>query len=135
MRSVAGPGQPSTFSRRLRQARERAGLTQYELGLRAGLDENVAGPRINQYENGIHEPRQDMVKELAKALGIPAAYLYATDEDLARLLLSWPGLTPAKRKKYADSAEADAAKATGRPAKAEPSEPAQKPAARRKRKP
>ena len=129
---MAGPGQPSTFSRRLRQARERAGLTQYELGLRAGLDENVAGPRINQYENGIHEPRLDTVLELAKALGIPAAYLYAADEDLARFLLSWPGLTPAKRKKYADSAEADAANATTRQAKAEPSEPARSSTASKK---
>jgi transcriptional regulator with XRE-family HTH domain len=99
---VAGPGQPSTFSRRLREARERAGYSQYELGLRAGLDANVAAPRINQYENGVHEPRQDIVRRVADALGVPPAYLYTADEDLARLLLAWPGLSRDKRRKLAD---------------------------------
>lgn len=102
---MAGAGQPSTFSRRLRQARERAGYSQYELGLRAGLDANVAAPRINQYENGVHEPRQQMAQQLADALGIPPAFLYTHDEDLARLLLAWPGLSKDKRRKLLDLVE------------------------------
>lgn len=112
---MASPGRPSLFSQRLRQARERAGLTQQELGVRAGLDVNVAGPRINQYENGVHQPRQETVLDLAKALGIPAAYLTTNDEVLARLLLAWPALTVAQRQKFADRVEAEAAKGT-RPA-------------------
>ncbi|WP_330948081.1 helix-turn-helix transcriptional regulator [Thermomonas sp. LB-4] len=102
---MAGPGQPSLFSRRLRQARERAALSQYELGLRAGLDANVAGPRINQYENGVHEPRQQTAQQIADALGIPPAFFYTPDDDLARLLLAWPGLSKDKRRKLADLVE------------------------------
>lgn len=102
---MAGPGQPSLFSRRLRQARERAALSQYELGLRAGLDANVAGPRINQYENGVHEPRQQTAQQIADALGIPPAFFYTSDDDLARLLLAWPGLSKDKRRKLADLVE------------------------------
>lgn len=109
---MARPGQPSLFSMRLRQARERAGISQHELGVRAGVDESVAGPRINQYENGVHQPRQEMVLELANALGVPAAFLSTKDELLARLLLAWPGLTGEQRRKYAERIEADAAKAT-----------------------
>ncbi len=96
----------------MRHARERAGISQHELGIRAGLDESVAGPRINQYENGVHQPRQEMLRDLADALGIPAAYLITADEDLARLLLSWPGLNAEKRAKYARQIEADAERAT-----------------------
>lgn len=111
---MARPGQPSLFSMRLRQARERAGITQQELGVRVGVDESVAGPRINQYENGVHQPRQEMVLELANALGVPAAFLSTKDELLARLLLAWPSLTAEQRRRYAERIEADAAK-TARP--------------------
>jgi len=108
----------------LRQARERAGYSQYELGLRAGLDANVAAPRINQYENGVHEPRQQMAQQLADALGIPPAFLYTRDEELARLLLAWPGLSKDKRRKLADLVEGDS--------KAAPAAPVAKKRSRRK---
>lgn len=104
----------------MRQARERAGLTRQALGVRSGLDVNVAGPRINQYENGVHQPRQETVLELAKALGVPAAYLTTSDETLARLLLAWPALTVEQRKAFADRIEAEAAKRTGATGKAAP---------------
>ena len=107
---MASPGRPSLFSKRLRQARERAGLTQQALGVRAGLDVSVAGPRINQYENGVHQPRQETMLDLAKALGVPAAYLTTSDDILARLLLAWPALTIEQRRKVADSIEKEAAK-------------------------
>lgn len=99
---MARPGHSSLFSRRLRQARERMAISQYELGVRAGLDAGVAGPRINQYENGVHEPRQQTAQQIADALGIPAAFFYTSDEDLARLLLAWPGLSEEQRRKLAD---------------------------------
>ncbi|MFA4578750.1 XRE family transcriptional regulator, partial [Xanthomonas perforans] len=38
-----------TFARRLQQARLHTGLSQKELGIRAGLDPYVASPRVNQY--------------------------------------------------------------------------------------
>lgn len=133
---MAKSGQPSLFSQRLRHARELAGITQYELGLRVGLDESVAGPRINQYENGVHQPRQEMALDLAKALGVPAAYLSTQDEVLARLLLSWPNLTADQRLKYAERAEADAARAARVTAKtAQTDSPSRKGPARPRKKP
>lgn len=84
---------------RLRLARERLGLSQKELGIRAGLEPSVASPRVNQYEQGVHEPRPDVVKALAQALGIPAAFLYTDDELLAKLLLRWNELPVATKRK------------------------------------
>ena len=73
-------------SRRLRQAREAAGLSQKILGIQAGLDEFVASTRVNRYETGVHQPDLQTLKELAKVLGLPVAYFYAEDDGLARLI-------------------------------------------------
>lgn len=83
---------PTTFSRRLKQARERAGLTQTELGLRVGMDPSAASPRMNQYEKGKHEPPHALVRRLAEELGVPAAFLFVDDDQLADLLLLWTEL-------------------------------------------
>ena len=74
------------LARRLKQARLHTGLSQKELGIRAGLDPHVASPRINQYERGKHEPMLEIAERLAQALGIPAAFLY-TDDDLLAVVL------------------------------------------------
>ncbi len=95
--SLSAPARPSIFAQRLREARERAGLTQQRLGVLVGLDEATAGPRMNQYEKGVHQPRQEMLLELARVLEIPPAYLVTPDELLARLLLAWPRLSEAER--------------------------------------
>lgn len=50
--------------RRLRAARTSAGLTQTELGERAGLDQAV----ISRLEHGKHEPRVDTLRRVAAAL-------------------------------------------------------------------
>ena len=99
------PAKHPVFAERLAQARARAGLTQAELGLRAGLDPAVASPRINQYERGKHEPQLKTAKQLAEALGIPAAFLYTEDELLAQLLLQWNGLSLRQRKDILKSLE------------------------------
>lgn len=103
---MKSPEHPTSFAHRLRWARERAGLTQLELGVRAGLEPKVAAPRINQYENGVHEPRVETAQALADALGIPPAFLYTTDEELAGLLLVWADLESDERRKLLKSAEA-----------------------------
>jgi transcriptional regulator with XRE-family HTH domain len=87
----------SIFALRLKQARNRRGMTQVELGRQAGLDESVASPRINQYEKGVHEPQYTTAMRLAKVLGIPAPFLYCEDEELAELLLLWSSMSPAER--------------------------------------
>lgn len=95
------------FALRLAQARERLGFSQAELGRRAGLDPSVASPRINQYEKGQHVPHHTTAKRLAKVLGVPTAFLFAEDEQLAKLLLLWAEMTPAERKKLIKQAEAE----------------------------
>lgn len=86
------------FSRRLLQARTALGISQRQLGVRAGLEPSVASPRVNQYEQGKHEPRPAVVKKLAEALGVPPAFLYTDDELLAKLLLRWSELSLARKK-------------------------------------
>lgn len=79
----------ATFCRRLRQAREAAGLSQKQLGIRAGLDEFVASTRINRYEVGVHEPDIRTARRLAEAMAIPLSYLYSEDDLLARMILAF----------------------------------------------
>lgn len=93
------------FARRLAFARERAGLSQKQLGILAGMDPAVASPRINQYERGKHEPQLKTAKQLAEALGIPAAFLYTEDELLAQLLLQWNALSTRQKKDVLKSVE------------------------------
>lgn len=95
------------FAKRLAQARDRAGMSQKQLGLLAGMDPSVASPRINQYEKGKHEPQLETAKRLAEALGIPPAFLYTEDDQLAKLLLLWSDMSPAERKNLLRHAQAD----------------------------
>ncbi|MBS0212559.1 MAG: helix-turn-helix transcriptional regulator [Proteobacteria bacterium] len=95
----------STFALRLAQARERAGLSQKQLGLLAGMEPHVASPRINQYEKGKHEPQLATAKRLAEVLGVPPAFLYTEDDLLAKLLFRWCELTTAQKKDLLKLAE------------------------------
>lgn len=72
---------------RLREARERKGLSQRALGIAAGIDEFSASPRVNQYERGKHVPDLLTLSKLASVLRVPLAYFYADDEKLAELLV------------------------------------------------
>lgn len=79
----------STFGKRLKQARSAAGLSQKRLGILAGLDEFVASTRINRYERGVHEPDANIALRLAEVLHVPRAYLYADDDALAEIILTY----------------------------------------------
>lgn len=80
---------------RLKEARTRRGLSQKQLGIAAGLDEFVASARINRYERGVHHPDPVTLQRLADTLGVPPAYLVASDDRLARAILAFTAL-PAK---------------------------------------
>lgn len=82
----------SIFSKRLREARQQASLSQKELGVLANLDPFVASTRINRYEQGIHAPDEATARRLAQALGVPLAYLYAEDDRLARMIRAFSAL-------------------------------------------
>ncbi len=94
------------FSRRLKAARKRMGITQMELGVRAGIDEFSSSARINQYERGKHIPDYLTAKHLAKVLGVPPAFFYAEDEHLADLIACFGQLKSSERKELLDLAGA-----------------------------
>ena len=81
------------FSKRLKEARNRAGLTQQELGVLAGIDEDNASAKMNQYEKGVHIPKFERLKDLANALKVPTAYFYAESDELAELLYAYDKLS------------------------------------------
>ncbi len=86
------------FAQRMKAAREQMGLSQMELGVRAGIDEGSASARINQYERGKHSPDFSTACNLASVLGVPTAYFYADDDGLADLIATYGRLTPEERK-------------------------------------
>ena len=93
MRSV------SVVGLRLREARERRGISQKQLGIKAGLDPSVASPRINQYETGKHVPDIQTAQRLAEVARVPAPYPYAEDDQLAAWILAYSRVTVAVRRK------------------------------------
>ena len=88
----------SVFTKRLKEARRAAGLSQEQLGVLAEIEEASASSRMNHYERGKHEPDFSMVERIAKVLNVPEAYLYAKDDDTAFLLLKFHRMDVAKRR-------------------------------------
>lgn len=74
---------------RLREARQVYGLSQRNLGIKAGLDDFVASTRVNRYETGVHQPDLQTIQRLANALEVPVAYFYAEEDDLAQMILEY----------------------------------------------
>ena len=87
------------FGRRLRQARKWAGLPQDRLGVAIGLDETTSSARISRYETGVHEPPIATARLLAAELGVPLAFLYCDDEDLALALLNLAAMSCTERRR------------------------------------
>lgn len=83
----------SIIARRIKEARKQTGLSQEQLGQLAGIDESSASARINQYERGKHVPGYDLMKQLARVLGVPVEYFYSEDERRTQLLLSFHRLS------------------------------------------
>jgi transcriptional regulator with XRE-family HTH domain len=88
----------SVVAKRLRQARLRAGLSQRQLGIKAGIDPFAASARINQYERGKHTPDVATAARLARVLAVPAPFLYAQDNALASWILAFDGVRPSVRR-------------------------------------
>lgn len=68
---------------RIREAREKLGLTQKELGRRIGVTPSA----VANYENGISHPKKPVLYRLLKVLEVDANYLYQ-DISAARAPLS-----------------------------------------------
>lgn len=93
-----GTADVNVFGMRLKEARVKAGLSQKQLGIQAGLDPFVASTRINRYELGIHKVDYAFSSKLAAVLNVPVAFFYADDNELARIILIYGEKTPAARK-------------------------------------
>jgi len=90
----------SIIAKRLKQARKRVGgLSQKQLGIRAGINEFSASPRMNFYERGAHKPNLLTLTRIGAVLRIPAAYFYCEDDELADLILKFSSLGAAQRKR------------------------------------
>ena len=74
MKARASP--QTIFPKRLRKARLKKALAQFELGVLAGIDEFSASARVNQYERGVHMPNYSTATRLAEVLDVPVSYLY-----------------------------------------------------------
>ena len=76
----------SPFPERLKQARKKAGISQKELGVKAGMDDSSASGRMNHYEKGRHVPDIDTMRKLANVLGKPLSYFFCEDDLSAELV-------------------------------------------------
>ena len=92
-------GRVSIVAVRLKEARLRAGISQKQLGIQAGIDPSSASARLNQYERDKHMPDLQTLTHLARVLGVPVPYFYCADAELAALILKFASLGKAQRKR------------------------------------
>ncbi len=59
-----------TIGEKIKTARNLRGLTQKELGMKLGFDENSADVRIAQYESGTRTPKLELLSEIAAVLDV-----------------------------------------------------------------
>jgi len=71
---------------RLREARQRADISQKKLGIRIGMEPSSASGRMNHYEKGRHIPDLQTLKHLAEELGVPLNYFFCETEEMAKLV-------------------------------------------------
>jgi transcriptional regulator with XRE-family HTH domain len=92
-------GRVSIVAERLKEARLRAGISQKQLGIRAGIDPFSASARVNQYERDKHMPDLQTLTHLARVLSVPVPYFYCADPELASLILKFSALGKTQRKR------------------------------------
>ena len=61
---------------RIKRVRNLRKLTQKELGLAIGFEENTADVRVAQYESGTRTPKEDMLQKIAEVLDVNYRSLY-----------------------------------------------------------
>jgi len=65
--------------------------------VQAGIDEDNASAKMNQYEQGVHIPKFPRLRDLVNALHVPTAYFYAESDELAGLLYTYEKLSKKNR--------------------------------------
>jgi transcriptional regulator with XRE-family HTH domain len=92
-------GRVSIVSKRLQEARLRADISQRQLGIKAGIDESSASPRINQYERGKHMPDLQTLMRLAAVMQVPVPYFYCEDAELAEVIVKFSALGETQKRR------------------------------------
>lgn len=82
------------FPVRLKEARDRLGISQRELGVRIGFEPDSASSRMNHYEKGRHMPDFATLQRIAEELQVPLAYLFCESDDMAEMVKAFDKLTP-----------------------------------------
>ncbi len=86
--------QRDVFIRRLKEARQRLGISQAAVGIAAAVNPSGASTRLNRYEKGVYEPDMETAARIADVLNVPLPWLFASDENLAELILNFAALSP-----------------------------------------
>lgn len=73
--------------KRLKEARELAGLSQEKLAQLVEIESVNSRSRISNYEAGRFTPPFDFILRVAKVLGYPEYYFYTVDDDVAKNIL------------------------------------------------
>jgi transcriptional regulator with XRE-family HTH domain len=107
------------FASRLKAARLAAGLTQEALGIRAGIDQDVARTRINRYERAVHDCDSATAERLAQVVEEPLAALYADSDLMAQAITAFARLGEADQR-AAVTALNDMVSRSNKSAKAKP---------------
>ena len=92
-------GRASIVAERLKEVRLKAGISQKQLGIKAGIDPFSASARINQYERGKHVPDLQTLTHLAAVLRTPVTYFYCQDDELATVIVKFSALGKAQKKR------------------------------------
>ncbi len=90
----------SIVAKRLKEARLHTGISQKQLGIKAGIDEFSASARINQYERGRHMPDLQTLARLAAVMHVPLPYFYSEDAELAGVIAWFSALGKTQRKRF-----------------------------------
>ena len=77
------------------------GISQRALGALVDKerDKNRGAARVNRYEQQVNLADIEKAAELAEALNVPLAYLFADSDELAELILSYSTLDPKQQAK------------------------------------
>lgn len=85
--------QRDVFTQRLKEARQRLGISQAAVGIAAAVNHSGASTRFNRYEKGVYEPDMETMARIADALNVPLLWLFTSDENLAELILNFATLS------------------------------------------
>lgn len=70
---------------RLKQARQKAKITQKDLGIKIGMEPSSASGRMNHYEKGRHTPDITALQRMADELNVPLNYFFCENDTAAEL--------------------------------------------------